>query len=63
MDFAPWQTVFGWFKRWKERGVTERILAGPREQVRRAEGCDAEPSAGVIDSLLVGAADTVRRDT
>ncbi|AGL15580.1 transposase IS4 family protein [Actinoplanes sp. N902-109] len=63
VDFAPWQTVYGWFKRWKERGVTERILAGLREQVRLAEGCDTEPSAGVIDSQLVRAADTVGRDT
>lgn len=63
VDFPPWQTVYGWFKRWKERGVTERILDELREQIRLAEGRDAEPSAGVIDSQSVKAADTVSRDT
>ena len=55
--------MYGWFKRWKERGVTERILQELREQIRLAEGRDAEPSAGVIDSQSVKAADTVGRDT
>jgi len=61
VDFPPWQTVYGWFKRWKQRGVTERILDELREQIRLAEGRNAEPSAGVIDSQSVKAADTVSR--
>ena len=63
VDFPPWQTVYAWFKRWKARGVTERILDELREQIRLAEGRNAEPSAGVIDSQSVKAADTVSRDT
>jgi transposase len=63
VDFPPWQTVYGWFQRWKARGVTERILEELREQIRLAEGRNAEPSAGVIDSQSVKAADTVSRDT
>lgn len=63
VNFPPWQTVYGWFQRWKERGVTERIVQQLREQIRLAEGRDAEPSAGVIDSQSVRAADTVGRDT
>ena len=27
VDFPPWQTVYGWFRQWKARGVTERILS------------------------------------
>jgi transposase len=63
VDFPPWQTVYGWFQRWKQRGVTERILAELREQIRLAEGRNAQPSAGVIDSQSVKAADTVSCDT
>ena len=63
VDFPPWQTVYGWFRQWKARGVTERILDELREQIRLAEGREAEPSAGVIDSQSVKGADTVGRDT
>jgi transposase len=59
----PWQTVYGWFRQWKARGVTERILQELREQIRLAEGREAEPSAGVIDSQSVKGADTVGRDS
>jgi transposase len=61
VDFPPWQTVYGWFRRWKERGVTDRILAELREQIRLAEGIEPEPSAGVIDSATARSAPTTRR--
>ncbi|MEV4709430.1 IS5 family transposase [Actinoplanes sp. NPDC049316] len=63
VDFPPWQTVYGWFRRWKERGVTDRILEELREQIRLAEGREPQPSAGVIDSQSVRGADTVGADT
>ena len=63
VDFPPWQTVYGWFRQWKRRGVTERILEELREQIRLAEGRDPQPSAGVIDSQSVKGADTVGRDS
>ena len=63
MDFPPWQTVYGWFRQWKRRGVTDRILEELREQIRVAEGRDAQPSAGVIDSQSVKGADTVGRES
>lgn len=63
MDFPPWQTVYGWFRQWKRRGVTERILEELREQIRIAEGRDPQPSAGVIDSPSVKGADTVATDS
>ncbi|WP_199853759.1 IS5 family transposase [Plantactinospora sp. BB1] len=61
-DFPPWQTVYGHFKRWNKRGVTERILAELREQVRLAHDREAEPTVGIIDSQSVEAADTVPSD-
>jgi transposase len=63
VDFPPWQTVYGWFRQWKRRGVTERILQELREQIRLAEGRDPQPSAGVIDSQSVKGADTVGLDS
>ncbi|GAA0601271.1 IS5 family transposase [Actinomadura welshii] len=62
-DFPPWQTVYWYFVRWEEQRVTLRMLDALRQQVRQGEGRDAEPSAGVIDSQSVKAADTVGRDT
>jgi transposase len=63
VDFPPWQTVYGWSRQWKERGVTERILEELREQIRLAEGRDPQPSAGVIDSQSVKGAETVGKDS
>ena len=63
VDFPPWQTVYWQFQQWKKRQVTERILEELREQLRLAEGREAQPSAGVMDSQTVKAADTVCRDS
>ncbi|MBW4700440.1 IS5 family transposase [Micromonospora sp. RL09-050-HVF-A] len=63
VDFPPWQTVYSHFQRLNRRGVTERILTELREQVRLAHDRAAEPTAGIIDSQSVRAADTVHSDT
>jgi len=63
VDFPPWQTVYWQFQQWEKRQVTEHILEELREQVRLAEGREPEPSAGIIDSQSVKAADTVGRDS
>ena len=63
IDFPPWQTVYWQFQQWEKRQVTERILEELREQLRLAEARQAQPSAGVMDSQTVKAADTVSRDS
>jgi transposase len=63
VDFPPWQTVYGHFKQFNERGTTERILDELRAQVRIAHGRDPEPTAGIIDSQSVKGADTVGADS
>jgi transposase len=60
-DFPPWQTVYWYFSRWEEQRVTLRLLDALRQRVRLADGRDAEPSAGIIDSQSVKGADTVGR--
>lgn len=58
-DFAPWPTVYWYFTWWYDDGTVERIHDALRGQVREADGRDAEPSAGLIDSQSIRTADTV----
>jgi transposase len=58
-DFPPWQTVHGFFSRWRAAGVVEQLRDTLRERLRTREGRDPEPTAAVIDSQSVRAAETV----
>ncbi|MFD8925880.1 IS5 family transposase [Streptomyces mirabilis] len=58
-DFVPWPTVYWYFTWWHDDGAVERINDALRSKVREADGRDAEPSAGLIDSQSVRTADTV----
>jgi transposase len=58
-DFPPWPTVYHHFHRWQADGTTARIHQALRAWVRQAAGRDAEPTAAVLDSQSVRAADTV----
>ena len=49
-DFPPEGTVRDYFHRWRKDGTWERLNDVLRRQVRRAEGRDEEPSAGIVDS-------------
>src|SRR5215204_6147515 len=52
-DFAPWQTVYGYFRRWKRQGLWVRINEALVKTVRVQAGRDPQPSAGIIDSQSV----------
>lgn len=58
-DFPPWSTVYNYLAIWEEQGVTQQVLDALRDRVRLAEGRVAAPTAGVIDSQSVKAAETV----
>jgi transposase len=60
-DFPPWPTVYGWFARWAGDGTLDRVHDRLREQVRLGAGRHPSPSAAIIDSQSVRAADTVPR--
>ena len=60
-DFPPWQTVYWYFAAWRDDGTLARLHAQLRAQVRIAAGRAAQPTAAVIDSQSVRAADTVPR--
>jgi transposase len=58
-DFPPWSTVYNYLAAWQATGVTQQVLDGLRDRVRLREGRSAEPTAGIIDSQSVRAAQTV----
>jgi len=59
-EFPPWQTVYGFFTRWRDDGTWQRVHDALRDQVRLMEGRDPLPTAAVIDSQSVKGAETVR---
>jgi putative transposase len=52
-EYPPWQTVYYHFRKWRIDGRLRRAHDRLREEVREAEGREANPSAGVIDSQVV----------
>ena len=56
-DLPPWQTVYGYFRRFSEDGTWDRINDSLREHVRKQAGKNAIPSAGIIDSQSVKTTD------
>jgi transposase len=51
--FPPRQTVYGWFARWRDRGVFAAINHHLVMRDREQTGREASPSAAVIDSQSV----------
>lgn len=60
-DFPPWSTVYKFFAGWEADGITQDLLDMLRERARLAEGRTATPTAAIIDSQSVKAAETVWR--
>lgn len=56
-DFPPHTTVYGYFWAWTRYGVWDRMHAALVAESRRARGREAEPTAAVIDSRSVAAAE------
>jgi len=51
--FAPWQTVYYYFRKWRRQGLVGRLLGVARRKARQEAGRAAEPSALVIDCQSV----------
>lgn len=56
-DLPPWQTVYGYFYRWREAGIWDKLNATLVELVRRQAGRETHPSATIIDSQSVKTAE------
>lgn len=52
-DFAPWQTVYYYFRKWKLEGVFEDIMDTLHGCARKLAGRRESPSMGIIDSRSV----------
>lgn len=49
-DFPAWQTVYGYFRRWRQSGVWEQLNDALVETVRIEAGRAADPTVAIIDS-------------
>jgi transposase len=52
-DLPPWQTVYCYFRRWRNDGTWEAIHTALRAQVRQQAGRAPTPSAAILDSPSV----------
>jgi transposase len=52
-DFAPWPTVWSYFRQWRDAGTLETVHEALRCQVREAVGRNPGPSAAILDSQSV----------
>lgn len=52
-EFPPWATVYGYFWRWRNTGVWQRLHDPFRAQVRQQAGRHKHPTAGCLDSQSV----------
>jgi putative transposase len=57
-DFAPWRTVYHYFRLWKRNGLWNQIHTHLREHLRVIEGRKRQPSAAIIDSQSVKSTET-----
>ncbi|MBL1080111.1 IS5 family transposase [Nocardia sp. 2] len=60
-DFPPWRTIYGLFSRWWSGGEITAVHNDLRDALRLAAGRDFDPTAAIIDSQTLRAAETVGR--
>jgi transposase len=52
-EFAPWKTVYTYFKKWKDTNLFEEINHHLRKTLRILLGRNKEPTAAIVDSQSV----------
>ena len=52
-DFAPWRTVYHYFRLWKRTKLWVQIHTHLREHLRQGDGRQRQATAGIIDSQSV----------
>ena len=57
LHYPPWQTVYGYFRRWRLDGTWQRLHDRLRGDVRVQAGRARQPSAAIIDSQSVKTTD------
>ena len=56
-EFGPWETVYGYFRRWRIQGRWQLIHDYLRGEVRVQAGKRVQPTAAILDSQTVRSAD------
>ena len=52
-DFPNWNTVYTYFRNWRQDGTWQELNDALRREVRTQAGRQAEPSAAILDSQSV----------
>jgi putative transposase len=52
-DFPPWDSAYGYFRRWQRDGTWQRVHDALRQEQRRAAGRQPGPTAAILDSQSV----------
>ena len=52
-EFGKWNTIYAYFKAWRQAGVWANLMETLRQLERRRQGRQAEPSAGSVDSQSI----------
>lgn len=52
-EFPPWDTVYGYFRRWRHSGLWQRLWSELHERVRVHAGREPTPSVAIIDAQSV----------
>jgi Transposase and inactivated derivatives len=52
-DFAPWNTVYFYYRKWKNEGIIEELHEVLRDYLRKKVGKKRSPSVGIIDSRSI----------
>jgi putative transposase len=53
LDLPCWQTVYYYYRKWRENGCWEMLHDTLSKQVRRKQGKEDSPSLGILDSQSV----------
>lgn len=56
-DFGPWQTVYGYFRRWSQDWTWRFVHDALRDCLRKSEGRAVAPTAAIVDSQTVKTGD------
>lgn len=51
--FLPWRTVYGWFRRWIDKGLFESLMRALAHRQRRRCGRRPTPRLAIIDTRSV----------
>ena len=52
-DLPPWDSVYGYFRRWQADGTWQNIHDALREECRAVDGREPQPTAAILDSQSV----------